>query len=338
MRGHFAAYRPPPMPELPSSVALVTSIVLLAGGAELLVRGAVALAQRCGLSSFFIGLAIVGFGTSTPELTASVRAALDGRDDIALGNVVGSNVMNVAFILGLTSLIRPIPLPGRVVRGEIWIALAASFVPFLALTAEGRLTRAHGIAMLVGLVLFLIRGYVNGRRNGHQPTGQELLESEPVVAPHARIGVPVALLLIAIGLAALVFGGGMLVDAAVEVARGFGVSELVIGLTVVAAGTSAPELVTSIVAAARGHSDIAVGNVLGSNVFNILCILGITCVVTPQAVSSQLLRSDVPAMIVSTVLMLPMVRFGRVPRIGGAVLLVGYVGYVTWRVLGGSAT
>ncbi len=220
----------------------------------------------------------------------------------------------------------------------LWIALAASFVPFLALTAEGRLTRAHGIAMLVGLVLFLIRGYVNGRRNGHQPTGQELLESEPVVAPHARIGVPVALLLIAIGLAALVLGGGMLVDAAVEVARGFGVSELVIGLTVVAAGTSAPELVTSIVAAARGHSDIAVGNVLGSNVFNILCILGITCVVTPQAVSSQLLRSDVPAMIVSTVLMLPMVRFGRVPRIGGAVLLVGYVGYVTWRVLGGSAT
>ncbi len=160
------------MPPIPPAVSLVLATVLLAVGAEALVRGAVSLARRFGLSSFFIGLAIVGFGTSTPELTASLRAALEGKDDIALGNVVGSNVMNIAFILGLTAMFRPIPMPSAIVRGEVWITLACAFVPFLALTANGQLTLLHGILMLSGLVLFLVRGYANGRRDATNERGR----------------------------------------------------------------------------------------------------------------------------------------------------------------------
>lgn len=319
--------------DLPPVAGLPLSIVLLAVGAESLVRGSVALAKRCGLSSFFIGLAIVGFGTSTPELTASLSAALDAKDDIALGNVVGSNVMNVAFILGLTALLRPIPLPSAIVRGEVWIALACAFVPFLALTADGRLTRVHGIALLVGLLVFLLRGWRNGRRDSANAAEiSAFLADPPVAAPHASIGLVPAILLIAVGLAMLVIGGDTLVDASVEIARSFGVTELVIGLTIVAAGTSAPELVTSIIAAVRGHQDLAVGNVLGSNVFNMLAIVGTTSLITPQAVSDELLARDVPMLIAVSVALLPMVTLGRVPRLGGALFLGGYVAYAVWRI------
>lgn len=326
------------MPPLSPAVQLLCAMLLLALGAEVLVRGAVAMARRFRLSSFFIGIAIVGFGTSTPELTASLRAAMEGKDDIALGNVVGSNLMNVALILGVTSLLRPIPMPGKVVRGEIWISLVASFVPFAALTGSGRLERWHGIVLLVGLVLFLVRGYRNGRRDARDARGvqhaEELLADPPVIAPDTQFGIAAACVFVVVGISMLVLGGGLLVDSAVVIARDMGVSELVIGLTIVAAGTSAPELVTSVVAALRGHSDVAVGNVLGSNVFNLLGVLGTTCVVTPQTVSDELLRRDVPAMILSMVAMLPMVRFGCVPRIGGVLLLLGYGGYVAWRIVG----
>lgn len=334
----FDGYHVPfAMPELSPGLGLVFAIVLLSVGAEALVRGAVALARRCGLSSFFIGLAIVGFGTSTPELTASVGAALDGRDGIALGNVVGSNQLNVAVILGLTAMIRPVPMLRSVVRGEIWIAFLASFVPYLALTSDSRLLRWHGVVMLVGLVLFLVRGYRNGRRDGRESPEdaagmRELLEDPPVVAPKAHLALPIAVLLIAVGLGLLVYGGGVLVDSSVALARSLGLSELVIGLTIVAAGTSAPELVTSLVAALRGHSDVAVGNVLGSNIFNLLCILGTTCVVRPQTVTDELVFVDVPVMIAAVLFLMPMMAAGRVSRGAGAILFFGYCGFIAWRV------
>lgn len=314
-------------------VLLIAGLALLVAGGELLVRGASKLALALGISPLVVGLTVVAFGTSSPELAVSIQAVAAGNVDIALGNVVGSNVMNVAFILGLTALFRPIPLPSAIVRGEVWIALACAFVPFLALTADGRLTRGHGIALLVGLVVFLLRGWRNGRRDSANAAEMSaFLADPPVAAPHASIGLVPAILLIAVGLTMLVIGGDTLVDASVEIARSLGVTELVIGLTIVAAGTSAPELVTSIIAAVRGHQDLAVGNVLGSNVFNMLAIVGTTSLVTPQAVSDELLARDVPMLIAVSIVLLPMVTLGRVPRLGGALFVCGYVAYVVWRI------
>jgi cation:H+ antiporter len=321
--------------ELPAGLGLALSLLLLALGAEALVRGAVTIARRFGLSSFFIGLTIVGFGTSTPELAATLGAALQGREGIGLGNVVGSNIMNIALILGLTAWIRPIPIRMAVVRAEVWIAIACAVVPFLAYLADGqRLDRVHGVAMLVGLGLFLIRGYRVGRTEaGESAAIHDLLEEPPVPAPHARLPMAAALLLIVAGLAVLVFAADMLVESASDIARRLGISELVIGLTIVAAGTSAPELVTSLVAAWRGQSDVAVGNVLGSNIFNVLGILGVTCVVRPQTVGDDLLRFDAPALLLVSVALLPLLGSGaRLSRLEGAILCVAYAGYVALRV------
>lgn len=325
--------------ELPPAVGLPLSLVLLALGAEALVRGAVSIAQRFGLSSFFIGLTIVGFGTSTPELAASLGAALDGRADIGVGNVVGSNVMNIALILGVTALIRPIPIRMDVVRGEVWIAIVCAFVPLIALTTDFEFTRWQGALFLVGLVAFLVRGYRLGRAEATGPQAvEDLLAEPPVAAPHARIGLPIAIALIVAGLGTLVFSAGMLVTAASEIARSLGVSELVIGLTIVAAGTSAPELVTSLVAARRGQSDVAVGNVLGSNIFNVLGILGVTTLVVPQKVSPDLLWLDTPVLVVVSLSLLPFLGSGaRLSRTEGGVLVVGYAAYVAVRFAVGSA-
>ncbi len=294
-------------------------------------RGAVAIARRFGLSSFFIGLTIVGFGTSTPELAATLRAALDGRPELGIGNVVGSNIMNIAVILGLTALIRPIPVKMAQVRQEVWVVIACAFVPLLAWTAGMRLVRWHGVVMLVGLGAFLVQGYRRGREEvGQAAAAQALLEAPPVPAATRRLALPLAAVLVAAGLATLVWASGLLVGSASTIARGLGVSELAIGLTIVAAGTSAPELVTSLVAAWRGQSDVAVGNVLGSNVFNVLGILGTSALVMPQRVPAQALWLDTPVMIVASVALLPLLSSGaRLSRGEGAALLVGYAAYVT---------
>lgn len=310
---------------------LAGSLLMLTSGAEGLVRGSVALAKRLGVSSFFIGLTIVGFGTSTPELATSVTAAVRGSADIAVGNVVGSNICNIALILGVASLICPIALRLDVVRREVLVVITVAFVPWIALTSGGRLERWQGAVMLAGLAAYLWVGYARGRREAeHEAEAERELEHELGLDRAGSLTRPlVGAALVVIGLVLLVGGSYGLVASASEIARGLGVSELVIGLTIVAVGTSAPELFTSVVAAVRGQPDLAVGNVLGSNVFNVLGILGLTCVVTPQAVSPRVLAFDVPVMVVASVACLPIMLSGaRISRLEGGLFLCGYVLYV----------
>ncbi|MCA9280584.1 MAG: calcium/sodium antiporter [Phycisphaeraceae bacterium] len=310
-------------------ILLVASLGLLTLGAELLVRGSIEVARRAGLSSFFIGLTIVGFGTSTPELAASMAAALRGQGDIAVGNVVGSNIFNIAVILGIAALVCPIPVKVAAVRREGFIVVLACAAPFAALLTGGRIGRVLGGVMVAGLVAYLHSAYRIGKRDAQRELLAEL-ETEIGIAPTKK-ATPIlwSIVFLAAGLALLVLGARVLVDSATTIARGAGISELVIGLTIVAAGTSMPELATSAVAAMRRQPDIAVGNVLGSNIFNILGILGVTCVVTPQTVARQVFVLDAPVMLGLSVLVLPlMFSASRLSRAEGVALLAAYGGYL----------
>jgi cation:H+ antiporter len=319
-----------------SAVLLVVSLLILTGGAELLVRGAVAIAKKMGVSAFFIGLTIVGFGTSTPELSTSLIAALKGSGDIAVGNVVGSNICNILLILGATALIRPIAVELRLVRSELLVVAAVSCLPFVALATGHTVTRWQGLAMVALLGVYLWRGYLSGRReeSARQAELASELEREVGLNPDKPASPVIALVSIAAGLALLIGGSFLLVRSASDIARGFGISELVIGLTVVAFGTSAPELFTSVVAAVRRQSDIAVGNILGSNIFNILGILGITAAVSPQAIAPQVFRLDAPLMLATAVLLAFFMRTGsKLSRAEGGVMLVGYAAYIAYLYL-----
>jgi len=309
---------------------LAVSLLILTAGAELLVRGAASLALRFGVSTLFIGLTIVGFGTSTPELATSVNAGLNQMPDISLGNIIGSNIFNLALILGVTALIAPIPVSTTTVRRQLYIMIGAALLPFLAIVGGGMLTRAHGGVFLVGLLAFLVYGYMSDKPDSaEEKTTESELEKELGLAGKSIWSNPivcVVAVLAALGL--LVWGSSILIDSAVAIAEGFGISQLVIGLTVVAAGTSAPELFTSIVAAFRKQSDIAIGNIVGSNIFNILGIGGITAALYPQTVSSQILWMDAPLMVALSIAALPIMLTGkRISRIEGALFLVVYVGY-----------
>lgn len=311
-------------------LGLLGSLVIMTVGAEALVRGASGLAHKLGVSSFFIGLTIVGFGTSTPELATGITAALKGFSDINIGNVVGSNIFNIAFILGITALIAPIPVNTRVVRSEVILVIITAFLPFLAVMTGGNITRLEGAILFVGLVAFVIRGYRNGRQEDPKLAEGIAHEIEDEMAVPGVKTVPawLAIAMVIVGLALLVAGSHLLVTSAVTIARAFGVSELVIALTIVSAGTSAPELVTSLVAAFRKQSDISIGNILGSNIFNVLGILGITSMVKPQHVSDQVIWFDTPVMIVLSIACLPiMMSHHRISRTEGAVLFAFYVIY-----------
>lgn len=309
---------------------LVLALVVLTIGAELLVRGAAAIARRLGVSSFFIGLTIVGFGTSAPELATGISSALRGHADINVGNVIGSNIFNIAMILGITALIRPIAVQLQIVRAETAIVICVACIPFATVVTGGRVTWWMGALMLAALFIYLWRGYLAGKRDGAaEAEAAQELEKELGITP-ARAARPlVSLLLIGMGLAALVGGSIVLVDSSVSIARSLGVSELVIALTIVSAGTSAPELVTSLVAAVRRQSDIAIGNILGSNIFNILGILGVTSMIKEQDITRQSLLLDTPVMIVASIALLPiMSSHAKISRTEGALLLVGYAAYV----------
>jgi cation:H+ antiporter len=311
---------------------LVLSIAVLVTGAEILVRGATRLALRIGISPFVVGLTVVGFGTSAPELAASIASARSGHAEIAVGNVIGSNIMNVALVLGLTAMIMPIPVSRTVVQREVGITLAASFVPYAALLNGGLIGRGLGAAMVASLGVFLGWTFLESRRDPSLPIEVE----EPETPRHSGLLRTVADLgLVAFGIAMLVFGAGMLVDSASAIARTLGVSELVIGLTIVAGGTSAPELATSLVAVWRGRSDLGVGNILGSCVFNLLGILGITAIVTPIEVPREVFIFDLPIMILTAVACLPIMFTGhRINRWEGVLLTAGFVVYTVMLFAG----
>lgn len=307
---------------------LAVGIALLVGGANLFVRGASALAERFGISPFVIGLVVVGFGTSTPELAVNLSAALRGSTDIAVGNVVGSNIANVALILGATALVRPLVVKLHMVRVELPLMIATGF-GLWALAGNGVVSRTEGAAMLAvfaGFLLLLLRNSTAG-------TDDVIVECTDQSRP-AGPGWLTAPYLIA-GLALLIGGGWLCVEAAVGLARTFGLSELVIGLTVVAVGTSLPELAASLAAAWRGHSDIAIGNVIGSCIYNVLCVLGLTALVQPLPTTGDtLLWLDLPVMIGFSLVLVPMILLSkRVARGSGTLLLLGYVGYLGYLVV-----
>lgn len=317
-----------------SLILFAAGLVLLVAGAEALVQGASRLAQRLGISPLVVGLTIVAMGTSAPEMAVSVAAALSGSTEMAVGNVVGSNTFNVLFILGLAALIAPLVVHVQVIRQEAPIMVGAGAL--LALLAlDGRIGLAEGallLALLVGYTVFLI---VQARRAPVEA------QYEEETAPHGwmqrladRIWVQV--LLVLAGLALLVLGSRWMVDAATVFARALGVSEVVIGLTIVAAGTSLPEVAASVAAALRGHRDMAVGNVVGSNVFNILGCLGLAAVVAPAGlpVPDAVLRLDLWVMLAALVACVPIFITGReIARWEGALFLLYYTAYVAWLIL-----
>lgn len=302
-------------------------LVLLFLGGEALVRGSVAIAERLGISKLVIGLVIVGFGTSTPELLVSVKAALNGAPEIALGNVVGSNIANVLLIVGVAAVIAPIlDWPRTALREAVMATLAALAV--VGLVQGQVLTRPQGIVMLVVLAGYLVATYwLEQRERTARQFEHEVEEFEdiPIVRPW------LAPLLVVLGVGALMLGADWLVKGAVSIARDLGVSDAVIGLSLVALGTSLPELATSIVAALRRHPDVVLGNVIGSNIFNILAILGVTVVIHPIEVDAQFRRVDAPVMLAASLLLLVLLCMTR--RIGrrwGVLMLAGYVAYMVF--------
>ncbi len=308
---------------------LVLGLVLLLTGAELLVRGAARLAARVGISALVIGLTVVAFGTSAPELAVTVQAGLAGKADLALGNVVGSNIFNVLFILGLSALITPLLVSRQLVRLDVPLMVGVS-VLLLVLAIDGRVSTFDGVLLVAGLLAYTVFTVREGRRNNVDAGADPATETGLV----ARL--PVQLLLIVAGLALLVLGARWLVAGAVELAQAAGLSEAVIGLTVVAAGTSLPEVATSVVAAVRGERDMAVGNVVGSNIFNILLIAGVGATVAPGGleVAPALLRFDLPVMVAVAVACLPIFFTAHlIARWEGALFFGYYVAYTLYLLL-----
>lgn len=320
-----------------TALLILGGLVLLAGGGELLVRGAVRLAERMGVSPLLIGLTLVGFGTSTPELVTSVRAALDGSPGIAVGNIVGSNIANILLILGLAALIFPIAVRSTALKRDGAVVLGTALL-LAAVSAFTVLDLWIGLLFLALLAAYISYAYLQERAAtaGHTAAFERAEAVEEFVPhqrqPHARaaaLDIGIALATAIGGLAVVVIGGGLLVDGAVALARQLGVSETVIGLTIVAVGTSTPELVTSIAAALRKHADVALGNILGSNIYNILGIGGVTALISPTAVPPEIVRFDNPVMVgVSLLLLVLAASELRIGRREGAVLVAGYVLYV----------
>ena len=306
----------------------LAALALLFGGGELLLRGAAALASRLGVSPLAIGLTVVAFGTSAPELVVSLNAALAGAADISVGNVVGSNIANVALILGLAGLIRPISVQAKVARLDAPLMVAVSLLA-LGFLAGGYLGRIEGGVLLAGLVTYVVLTFRLARQ-APAPVREELAAAPPDRLPGLALGVAFSL----VGLGLLVGGGQLLVHAAVALASSLGLSQAAIGLTIVAVGTSLPELSTSLLAAARGQGDIAVGNVVGSNLFNLLGILGGTALVRPLALGG-VGSVDLAAMVAMALLLGGLLWWKRgIGRVAAGVLLSCYVGY-TWLLLNG---
>ncbi len=307
-------------------IFIILGIVLLYFGGDLLVDNASSLARRWGVSSLVVGLTVVSLGTSAPELAASVAAALGGSPELALGNVVGSNVANIALILSVTALIYPLRTQPQVLRRELPVMIGAALLLPLLLR-DGTLSRAEGGLFLVLLGLYL---WTLLSRRAPAETESENLDDPGEVTKSLWFGV----LKILLGLGLLVGGAQFLVSGATSVARGFGVPEFIIGLTLVAIGTSLPELAAAGIAAFRREPDIALGNVVGSNIFNVLFILGVTALVRPLQVDYRAVSLDLWLMIGLSFLLLPLLITGlRLGRREGGVLLTLYLGYVAYLYL-----
>lgn len=306
---------------------LALSLALLYFGAEGLVRGSASLALRLGITPLVVGLTVVAMGTSSPEVMVSVSAALEGRGDLAVGNVVGSNLLNIGVILGLTAIIQPINVRFQLIKWDAPLMVAiVLLVPLLLLDA--RVSRLEGFLLMAGIVTYVVVNIRLARRASTSEVESEFEEGVP--KPTGSIALD--LLLIAAGLGVLALGAWLLTENSVAIARGFGISEAVIGLTVVAFGTSVPELAASLVAALKKEPDIAIGNVIGSNVFNVLAVLGAAAAAAPLE-AGGIGWFETVSMVVLSVAVLPVIWTGmRVSRLEGGLLLALYMLYtaVIW--------
>lgn len=317
---------------------ILAGLGALAVGGELLVRGATTLARLAGLTPAVIGLTVVAMGTSLPELVVSLLAAQEGASAIAIGNVVGSNLFNLVGILAITAIVVPLPVRGSVVKIEWPFMFAASWIGVMFMR-DLMIDRLEGLTFLAALFLFTwyaIRLAREEMQADEAAQFEAMAEGRELPRRWREVGIAIGLL--AVGIVLLVVGGNWLVDGAVSIARVLGMSERLIGLTIVAAGTSAPELAASLVAARRGQTDVAVGNLIGSNIFNILAILGTTAVIAPIPVPPEALETDVWWMLGTSFVLFPLMR--RRMRLGrgeGVILLLAYATYLT-LLLRGSTT
>jgi len=293
----------------------LVGLVALFFGGEYLVRGASCVARHFRLSPMIIGLTVVGFGTSAPELMVSLQAALEGQPAIAIGNVLGSNIANILLILGVSAVIAPLLIPVRRLWRDLGFMLLATATIWVMLL-DGNVTRVDGTILLLGLAAFLTVAFMSGKQ---EPD----LDAKPLPPQWKAWAMTLG------GLVVLVIGARLLVDSSVIIARQFGISEAVIGLTIVAVGTSLPELATSVIAAFRKQTEIAVGNVVGSNIFNVFGILGVTALIQPIDADARFATYDMPWVAAAAVgLTVLAALLGGLPRIAGALLLATYAGYI----------
>ncbi|MCA1899833.1 MAG: calcium/sodium antiporter [Chloroflexi bacterium] len=312
----------------------IGGLATLAAGAEVMVRGASRLAFILGISPLIIGLTIVAFGTSSPEIAVSVQSALAGQADISIGNVIGSNVFNVFFILGIAAMIRPISIAEQLIRLDAPIMVGVSLLTYLLAAMDGFLSRLDGAILFGLLIAYLVFSLIKSKAE-KQDVQDEYGKEYSVKESKSGKSIAKNLALVAAGLAMLALGANWLVEASVTFAKALGVSELVIGLTIVAAGTSLPEVATSVIAAVKGEGDISAGNVVGSNIFNLLGVLGIAALVAPQsvAVSSQALTFDLPAAIFAALVTLPVFFVdNNISRFEGFLFFIYFAAYNAYVV------
>lgn len=305
---------------------IVFGLILLFLGGEALLRGSVSLARSFNISKLLISAVIIGFGTSMPELTVSVGAALKDSPDIALGNVIGSNIANILLIIGVSALICPILITDKAIRKDV-LAMLLSGIMLAVLMWFDALNFSSGLAFLVVLAAYIFWSFAEDRKR--QNKIHEHMEEDS--DPQKPYKPAIALCISIIGLVSLIGGANLLVDGAVSIARGYGISEAIIGLTLVAVGTSLPELATAIIASVKKHGDVVLGNILGSNIFNILAILGITSMVQPIPVSPHMMKTDIWVMLaVSLLISILLIRQIKIGRQIVAIMLVSYVSYSAW--------
>lgn len=305
---------------------IVGGLIMLFVGAEGLIRGSSNLAIKIGITPLVVGLTVVAFGTSTPELVVSLKAALLGNSSISLGNVVGSNIANIALILGVAALIKPLDVHAKVIMREIPIMIGLSLLLILFLI-DGEISFIDGLILFAGLIVYVIVNVMMARKEKNSEVDLEFKEGLK-----SKLGIPVSIILMIAGLGLLILGANLFVQGAVAVARLFNVSDAIIGLTIVAIGTSLPELITSIVAAYKNEADIAIGNVVGSNIFNILGILGITALIIPIS-SAGISYIDLGVMFLTALILLPLSKTGlKITRLEGALLLSGYAGFIYFLI------
>ncbi len=309
-------------------------LVALIFGAEIMVRGGAEVAARLGISPIVIGLTVVSIGTSLPELAVGVVAVQEGSGALAVGNIAGTNVVNLLLILGLSALIVPLVMAGRTLRFELPV-MAGAAVLMLVLSLDGKLTQTDGIILVAGAVAYTV-ALIRATRRETAAVVHEYDEEYPPEEGAVRTRTPLHVAMMIGGIAVVVIGADWLVDGAVGMARSFGVSDALIGLTVVAIGTSAPELVTTVVSTIRGNRDIAIGNLLGSSIYNILLILGATCLVASEglALPASLVRIDIPVMVAVALVCIPIFVSGRrVSRGEGGAMVGAYLAYLAFLVI-----